>query len=342
MTALTKYDRIEASGLWRAGADAQRREVVASIGDATLVISDLKDQALTHWSLPAVIRSNPGQWPALYHPDGDPDETLELEQDEEEMVNAIEKLRTAIDKQRPRPGRLRIVITAGMTASVLALGVFWLPGALIDHTVSVVPSVKRYEIGQRLLRHVERVTGPSCRSERTQPVLEQLAARLQPANNETLKLSVVPSGMPATVMLPGQILVMNARLVEDYELPDIAAGFVLAEILRAQKMDPLEQLLRNSGPFSSLKLLTTGTLPDALLRSHAEALLSQTQEAPAPEALLDAFASAQVKASPYAYAIDVSGETTFQLIEADPYPAAAPKPVLSDGEWLRLQAICED
>ena len=49
MTALDSYDRLEAAGLWRAGADAQRREVVVSIGDATLKISDMSDTVLAHW-----------------------------------------------------------------------------------------------------------------------------------------------------------------------------------------------------------------------------------------------------------------------------------------------------
>ena len=46
MTALSKYDRLEASGLWRPTPQDQRREVVVSIGDATLVISDMNDSQM--------------------------------------------------------------------------------------------------------------------------------------------------------------------------------------------------------------------------------------------------------------------------------------------------------
>ena len=49
MTALKQYQRIEATGLWRPSPDVQRREVVVSIGEATLTISDFNDRALTHW-----------------------------------------------------------------------------------------------------------------------------------------------------------------------------------------------------------------------------------------------------------------------------------------------------
>ena len=72
MTALSKYARLEATGLWRAGPDEQRREVIVSIGDATLVISNLKDQALAHWSLAAVDRKTACYLPPRRRPLRDP------------------------------------------------------------------------------------------------------------------------------------------------------------------------------------------------------------------------------------------------------------------------------
>lgn len=123
-----------------------------SIGDATLVISDLKDQALTHWSLAALARSNPGTRPAIFHPDGDPSETLEIPDSEGEMIDAIETLRRVVERRRPRPGRLRFagVLTSALVVAAVAL--FWLPGALQDHTLRVVPKVKRASIGAALLK----------------------------------------------------------------------------------------------------------------------------------------------------------------------------------------------
>ncbi|CUH63989.1 hypothetical protein TG4357_01003 [Thalassovita gelatinovora] len=338
MTALTKYQRIEASGLWRASPEEQRREVIVSIGDATLIISDLRDRALTHWSLPAVMRANPGDWPAIYHPDGDPGETLELTEGETEMVAAIEKLRNAIERRRPRPGRLRTAMMAASLASVLAVGVFWLPGAMVDHTLSVVPAAKRLDIGQRLLADIQRLSGPSCNSASARLALDHLAERL---TDDDLHLTVVKTGVPDSVMLPGNIMVLNSALFEDYEVPDIAAGHIIAATLRARASDPLDRLLRHSGMFSSLRLLTTGTLPDETLKAYAEALLTQPETELPVETLLQGFQEAGVKSSPYAYALDVSGEATLPLIEADPFPGAAPSPVLSDGDWIRLQSICE-
>ena len=58
------------------------------------------------------------------------------------------------------------------------------------------------------------------------------------------------------------------------------------------------------------------------------------------EPLLDRFRNAGVPSSPYAYALDPTGESVLGLIEADPWPKGPPSPVLSDEDWLHLQDIC--
>ena len=87
MTALKQYDRLEATGLWRPAPQEQRREVVLTFGDATLVISDNAMRPLTHWSLAAINRSNPDERPAVFLPGPDAAETLEI--DDQVMIEAI-------------------------------------------------------------------------------------------------------------------------------------------------------------------------------------------------------------------------------------------------------------
>lgn len=344
-TALRKYQRLEATALWRPTPEEQRREVIVSIGDATLVITDMQDRALTHWSLPALQRANPGSWPALYHPDGDSGETLELAEGEAEMVAAIEKLRAAIEKRRPRPGRLRWWMMGLSLSSVLAVGVFWLPGAVVDHTISVLAASQKRALGEALLAEAEGFSGQRCQKPAQGAVLTRLAERMRPIAPDTLDIHVVRDSQVEVAMLPGNLMLLNSRLLEDHEVPDVAAGYILAELLRAGSNDPLHALLSDSGMLANLQLLATGTLDATSLRNHAEALLSGARGATVQpiqdEALLMAFRTAEVKSTPYAYAVDVSGETTLALIEADPFPQAAPRPVLSDADWLRLQAICE-
>lgn len=153
-------------------------------------------------------------------------------------------------------------------------------------------------------------------------------------------LVVLPGGVRDTAHLPGGLILMNRALIEDYEDPDIAAGYLLAESLRARASDPLGDLLAHTGLWPALKLLTTGALPDAALDAYAETLLTETGDPVATDTLLRAFAAAELRSTPYAFARDVTGESTVALIEADPRATEGSRPVLSDPDWLRLQAVC--
>lgn len=339
MTALSKYQRLEAPGLWRAAPDAQRSDVIASIGDETLVITDTQGRVLAHWSLPAVARANPGKLPAIYHPDGDQGETFELAHSENEMITAIEKLRTEIERRRPHPGRLRLVMFLSSMAMVLALLIFWLPGAARTHAVSVVPEVKKLEIGRALLAQLQRITGPACSDNGGDAVLASLAQRL-PAPEGPGQLIIVRDGVKSTIHLPGDIIVINRALVEDYDEPDVVAGYIAAERLRASGHDPLADLLAQSGLWSSFRLLTTGKLSDKNLQSYAQYLLAIDNAPLSDDMLLEEFRILSLRSTPYAYSLDISGETTLGLIEADPFATNAPNPVLKDANWLRLQSIC--
>lgn len=335
MTALTKYDRLEATGLWRPAPDGQRREVIVSIGDATLMVADMNDQAITHWSLAAVARANPGITPAIYHPDGDDGETLELPEHEHEMVTAIESLRSAIARTRPRPGRVRWLGVTLSIATVAAVVLFWLPGAMRDNTLRVVPQVKRETLGVALIERMQRVTGPMCNDAAGLRALRRLGTRL-----ETLKLAVVPAlGRPA-LHLPGGVIVLDRSVFEDWEEPDVAAGYILAELAMQVERDPLGRLLDVVGPWENFRLLTTGDISGAALDRYAEHLMTAPPTAPDTGNLLALFEASDVPATPYARARDITGERTLALIEGDPMQDRDTEPLLPDSAWLRLQNLC--
>lgn len=335
MTALREFERLEAAGLWRETPESQRRDVIVSVGDATLTITDLQDRPLAHWSLAAVERANPGAFPALFHPDGDPGEVLEIPQDETTMLEAIERVRHAIDRARPHPGRLRIISILGSLAFVLALVLFWLPSLIQNHAVSVVPEIKSKAIGQALLGRIERVTGQACSTPEAAPILAKLALR-----TDVRQLVVMRSGVASSLHLPGGIVLLNRSLVEDHEDPAVAAGAVLAERARAAQHAPLAELLETGGFLAAFRLLTTGDLTRETLDRYAETVLASPRPVLADDVLLAEFARAAIPSSPYAYALDITGETTLGLIEADPMAGRVLEPVLNDRDWVQLQNIC--
>jgi len=340
MTALTAFLRLEATGLWRETPDAQRREVIVSLGDATLILKDMQDRALTHWSLAAIERANPGQEPALYHPDGDPGESLQLGPNAHEMIDAIETLRRAIARSRPKQGRLRLSLSLLMVAAAVALGTLWLPSALRSQALVVVPEVKRDAIGLALLDEVTQLTGPPCRAALAAPSLRGLARRvLGPQRGGdliVLRAATLPSAH-----LPGGFVLLNRTVIEDVDTPETAAGFVLMEDLRAKQQDPLDTMLKESGLWATALLLTTGDLPAGAVTAYARSVITGPVEDVPLDIVTEGFAAADLPLRPYAYAVDLTGESSLPLIEAAPADTGPQTPIMSDNDWLRLQTICQ-
>lgn len=334
MTALKQYDRLESPGLWRATPEAQRQDVVLSFGNATLVISDKAGRALTHWSLPAIERINAGERPALFAPDTAQSETLEIADDT--MIDALEKVRKTIAKRRPQPGRLRLAIFGGSVVFVGWLALFWLPGALVTHASTVVPEVKRDQIGRELNTQLTRVTGRACSTPLGDRALRRIAIRLGLPGD----LRVVRATLPDTIGLPGGDILINARVVEDHEDPDVLAGYLLAEQARLSDTPALNRMLSYAGPLVSFTLLTQGDVSEATLAGYAEHLLTQAPQLPPNTALLERFTEAGLRSTAFAFAVDPSGETTLPLIEADPFPGGSERLSLSDQDWVSLQGIC--
>ncbi len=338
MTALREYERLESGGLWRAEADAQRREVTVSFGDATLVISDTAGRPLTHWSLAAVQRQNPGTRPAIFTPAPDADEALEIEDDL--MVDAIEKVRKTVAKSRPRKGKLRGLGTVTLIAAVAALVVFWLPGALHRQALSVVPQTKRIEIGAAILGHLQSLTGPVCRGDLGRAALGRLQSRV--LGRDTLsQIVVMPLDQDTALPLPGGIIVLDRAVIERLDDPAIAAGFILAADTTRSRHDPLSPILAQAGFANTLRLLTTGDIPPDVLAAHAVTLIGDQAADLDSAALLPAFAQARIPSTPFGQHLQAQGVAADALLTADPVAADDVPMVISDSDWVSLQGICD-
>lgn len=337
MTALKKYQRLESSGLWRDHPDAQLREVVVGLREATLILSDPRtEEPLAQWSLPALTRLNPQAFPALFCPGHDAVESVEI--DDPDMIAALETVRFALDRRRPRKGRLRGVTVGAALVSAALLAGIWLPGKLVDYTAAMLPAATRTDLGRMALADLAKLTGSPCANKPGLVALDALAKRLNPAAPPTLV--VLRAGLTQAVGVTGRIVALPAAMLDRADGPEAIAGYVLAEQQRALVVDPTRALLHHAGLVATVGLLASGSLSAAALDGYGQSLLTQ---APAPltdEDILPLFATAGVSASPYAYAMDPSGETTLGLIEADPFPKGSVPPVLDDAGWLELQAVC--
>ncbi|MCV6595757.1 MAG: hypothetical protein OIF40_01560 [Mangrovicoccus sp.] len=330
MTVLSQYDRLESPGLWRANDDAQRQNVFVMLGEATLVITNEQEVALSHWSLPALIRLNPGEMPAQYRPGDDSDEWLEI--DDATMMDAIETVRGALKRRRPRQGRVRGLVRLSAVALMILFGVLWLPGALRKHSAAILPDAIQRELGEDLLRALMPMTGPPCTYSPSLAAADKLSDRL--FGEDAPRIAVLSGGPVRTMALPGGTLLIHRDLIELPRSPEVPAGYLIAQSARAETLSPLVTLLDHASPWAVLKLLTTGQLPHALLADYAEALpLRPAQD---PGDLGAHFAARAVDPAPYLFDLAAKGQPAPELRNSG-HPT---EPVLSDADWVRLQDIC--
>ena len=112
MTAIKEFERLESLGLWRDSKDSQRREVIVSFGESTLVLSDINNRPITHWSLAAIEDAGNSENGTIFTVDDLGEETLEI--DDQIMISAIDKIKASIEARRPHPGRLRLYLGSGI------------------------------------------------------------------------------------------------------------------------------------------------------------------------------------------------------------------------------------
>lgn len=337
MTALTQYQRLESPGIWHQDPDSQRRDIYVSLGDSTLVIKDQADMALTHWSLPAVVRIGPGNDPAIFAPGPEDDERLELT--DQTMIDALDQVRRALMRGDPQRGRLRLLILSALVAAIVALTVFWLPGALVNHTARALPEATRQEIGRRLVNALTPYTGQTCRARTGQTALDTLQNRLFGQAPWDLRITETGHGV---IALPGGILLAGNDLLQGQDSPDAIAGHLLAGATRSLETDPMHWMLSQAGTRDTFRMLTTGKVSDAVLATAAKGLaLGQNLPPVDPTVILNRFRDANVSSRAFGLTANGDGEVWIDMIEGNPYPAGTPDSLMSDAAWLRLQSICD-
>ncbi|WP_410217290.1 hypothetical protein [Paracoccus sp. (in: a-proteobacteria)] len=325
--------------MWRETPDVAPREVVVSVGKATLTLMDPRtDRPLSHWSLPAVTRLNGDTLPALYTPSTTlPDETVEI--DDPLMIDAIERVQQVIAAHRgTRRGRLRGVVTGLAVLAMLIGAVVWLPDALIRHAAAIAPPAQARTIGLAILRDMEDTAGSVCRRNSGQQVLNWITPDLIGSG---ALAQVLPGPINGARRLPGELYVLGNDLLMATPGPEAAAGHLVAARMARDDHQVTLEALRHGGLMASLRLMTLGTLPQKAMEGLGEAMLSQPLPRPDMAALPAAFAERGLSTEPYARSIDPTGAAMLPLIEADPIRSGTPPvDLLTDEQWLALQQIC--
>ena len=276
-TALTDIERMETVGRWTPGPEAEPREVVVALGEATVTISDMEDAPLAHWAIPALERLDGGAGAATYAPSLDSAEALEIE--DAGMVEALDRLRASVAAPVRTPGRLRRGLALGAVAVVvLAAGALG-PPALRAHALRLMPPSERVALGERIAAAVAEVTGPACRSPLGDEALDLLADRVAP--ERSLRVAVVPDLPPGALALPGDLVLLSEETLLSEDDPAPVAALV-AGAAAGGPDGPVMRYLGDLRLHELATLVTRGSTASGAPARHALRLLEDAPPAPVP------------------------------------------------------------
>jgi hypothetical protein len=339
MTALHQYSRLEAAGLWRSAPSAQRREVIIGLREATIVLLDPKtDLPLAQWSLPAIVRTGEYEGFVIYASHEDMEETLEI--DDPAMIAALDKVRSALDRRRKKPGRLRMALLASACAALGGIVAIWMPMRLYDFVAYRLPDAARAEIAALALADIASVSGSPCTGRLGEQASRDLARRLSP--DPPFGILVVPEGITQPATLGDGTVVLPYSLVEAVDGPDSLAGLVLAQQARMAQTDPILPVLHHAGLLATLRLMSSGALPDGALKGYGLALIAAEGQAAQDSGAIVAdlaarFAAAKIKMAPYGSYANLPELAALP----DPFAQGSEPPVLDDAAFLGMQYICD-
>ncbi|MXU65379.1 hypothetical protein [Oceanomicrobium pacificus] len=344
MTALDQYERLEAVGLWRETPQAAPREVIVSFGNATLVLSDMKDVTLTHWSLTATRRFAEDETGVTFSPDSDGAEALTIA--DPLMIEAIERISTAA---RSLPERRRPVwpwVAGGLFAALVVAAVMVGPEIAGSLLRGKIAPVQRDRIGIQIVAEMRESGQTICRNRRGQTALDRIVARVAPGSGWSAR--VFRHHAARIFAIPGQRLMISSGLVAGARDPDALAGWIALEIEEAALEAPLDALLADDSLVEQIDVLRRGGLDAAERQAAIDTYLSMplADRPEADPATMERLAAADLPTVPLSTALAwaapdpdrVAAMRRANTIDPDsPYT-----PSLDDFSWITLQAICAD
>lgn len=261
MTALEKYTRLETLGQWRESPEAAPKEVIVSFGNATLLLSDVNENPLGHWAMAATLQISLDGSRAIYTPDTEGYETLEI--DDAQMVEAIaqvSQIATASKRKTPwlRWISVALILSAGV---VLAKAT---PDLLRDQAVRMTSPESARKLGRDMLEVLE---FPVCREPRADAARMQLQLRVLPNSDVLL---IVTTSITQVSILPGNIILIGDTLLRSLQSADDLAAIMHALIAQNTSNTAVAALFYESSPRELFSYITSGSLSDERINQAAQ------------------------------------------------------------------------
>jgi hypothetical protein len=338
MTALERYDRLEAVGQWREGPDADPREVIVSFGATTLVLRDLAERAVGHWALAGMQVYQQSSDATIYSTAPDGHETLRIY--DPLMVAAISEVSRMRDAPPPSQNgpdkpAWRLHPGSVQALALVALSVMLGPVLLRDQALRMVPPGQASEFGDRMLLGLMDRHGTLCERPAGRQALERIAAQVPDAAGRPVR--VLDLGDTPVAWLPGGALLLDRSIITRADTPEDIAGWIALAAAHGSAQTALAGLMRAIGPRANLRYVLTGKISDARLARAASGFLPPPDTATIAAAIAS-LARSGINPAPFAESLRGAG------LMPDTVPPQFETPretlLLANRDWLALKEIC--
>ena len=251
MTAIKKYARLEATGLWRDSENFDFIEVLISFGKTSIILSDYKDKPLTHWSLTAIKLVSRDQNEATFSTDSDDGECLLIKD-----ADMIESLLLFINKDEQKSNTTKIkfyICFFFLIVSSIALIVYF-PSKIKVLTASVISN----EIEQQLIepfvdKHVSS-SGGSCSSLEIETIKQRILTLIE-KDKQTLSVIIIRDQKMNALHLPNGVILISSAFLNNATNEFKLVALLEQELPSAINRKPLNILINQQTTVELIRFL---------------------------------------------------------------------------------------
>ena len=250
MTAIKKYTRLEASGFWKESTNSQPIEVLITFGKASIILSDYKDNPITHWSLTAIKLLSRNKFEAIFSTDLENGETLKIRD-----VSMIDAFLLFINKEEiePKGSKLKYAIIVSLII-LSALFVLFLPSKIRSLTQSIISQAHEIQLVEPFINEHIAKHGSVCSSPETDKILSSILTFLK-SDIHNLSVRIVRTQKINILHLPGRSILVSNKFLQNASNERSLVEILEQEFLEALAGKPLETLINEQNLFLLIKFI---------------------------------------------------------------------------------------
>lgn len=265
------YMCFEASGVWRENAETPPRDVIVSLGERTLVLSDIGDRILGHWARAGLIPLRTEGGTTVYTLSAESGETLAIadRQMNAEISGRTHDAQVSPRKRRKRP-RLGLIVAASFSIGLTATLASFTPGAMRHQTLRLIQPGQAAELSDRILLILMDKGAQPCRHPTGERNINRLTATLATPGEAPVRTRVMDLANASAARLPDGSVVVSQSAITAARVPEDLAVVLAVALAR----DPLETLVNSMGPFDHMVYFLTADLRPTTLDDATRAALA--------------------------------------------------------------------